>query len=356
MRSIHGLAPDEQVVLADFGLAREIDASALTLVSGSPAYVAPEQAQGNVQLDERADIYPLGLIMVELLSGRSPAERATMLDAATTPVLDVAGHLARAGVRLPPRMQELAEQMVAPDPAHRLHSADAIARELAEFVTQQPAHSHQSTTPSPEPRWNAPQAAPATPAPATPGPGSTAPASTALGGGSDTGAGPVSDRSHSRLGLVVGAVLVVAVIAASAGFVLTRGGSGTDDDVASSSSTVATTATESTVTTSAPSTSTDASGGAGTEPVAVPVPERSVTASAEEDRVIENVASPIAEVTEFYQTLDDPSWRVDAIDPVGDTVEIAMTGPTRTARVLLEPAAVSAGDNITRIQIDYSAR
>ena len=111
-RSVVGLADDEQLVLADFGLAKEIEASAMTMVSGSPAYVVPEQARGVDRLDERADIYPLGLIMIELATGSSPAERATMLDAAATVRLDIHGHLARAGATMPPRMQQLAALMV----------------------------------------------------------------------------------------------------------------------------------------------------------------------------------------------------------------------------------------------------
>ena len=88
-RNIAGLAADETVVLGDFGLARGLDLSALTMVAGSPGYVAPEQAAGLTQLDRRADLYPLGRMMLEMLTG-DPGGRATTMAGAATEQVDVA--------------------------------------------------------------------------------------------------------------------------------------------------------------------------------------------------------------------------------------------------------------------------
>ena len=64
-----------RVYLADFGIARLVEgATALTaagLISGTPAYMAPEQATG-LALDHRVDIYALGVVAYELLAGRPP--------------------------------------------------------------------------------------------------------------------------------------------------------------------------------------------------------------------------------------------------------------------------------------------
>jgi serine/threonine protein kinase len=86
-RNIAGLAADETLVLGDFGLARGLDLSALTLVAGSPGYVAPEQAAGLIQLDRRADLYPLGRMMLEMLTGDPGGRATTMAGAATEDVV-----------------------------------------------------------------------------------------------------------------------------------------------------------------------------------------------------------------------------------------------------------------------------
>lgn len=68
------LEDDGHAVLADFGLARSMSDTELTMhgvALGTPAYMAPEQIDG-VMLDGRADIYSLGLVGWEMLSGRRP--------------------------------------------------------------------------------------------------------------------------------------------------------------------------------------------------------------------------------------------------------------------------------------------
>ena len=97
-RGIAGLAVDETIVLADFGLARGLDLSALTMVAGSPGDVAPEQAAGLTQLDRRADLYPLGRMMLEMLVG-DPGGRATTMAGAANEHVDVAALITTADGR-----------------------------------------------------------------------------------------------------------------------------------------------------------------------------------------------------------------------------------------------------------------
>ena len=132
-RNIPGLAADETIVLGDFGLARGLDLSALTLVAGSPGYVAPEQAAGLTQLDRRADLYSLGRIMLELLTG-DPGGRATTMAGAASERIDVPKLIADMqdrGLVTPPRqLVDLIRRLVDEDPAHRPSSADEVAAEL----------------------------------------------------------------------------------------------------------------------------------------------------------------------------------------------------------------------------------
>jgi serine/threonine protein kinase len=144
---IPGLATDESIVLGDFGLARGLELTALTLVAGSPGYVAPEQAAGLTQLDRRADLYPLGRILLELLTGDAGGTATTMQGAAAEDV-DVARLHDRA-TRPPERtLAELVARLVARNPEDRPGSADEVA---ATLVGIGGALAHQASEAAPPP-------------------------------------------------------------------------------------------------------------------------------------------------------------------------------------------------------------
>ena len=113
-----------QVKLLDFGIAKlaksdhRVEKTATGAIVGTPQYIAPEQAKGYA-IDHRVDIYALGGILFELLSGRPPflADNAMEI---------VAKHLMETPVRVstlvpdvPPQLDELIDQMLAKQPDRR---------------------------------------------------------------------------------------------------------------------------------------------------------------------------------------------------------------------------------------------
>jgi serine/threonine protein kinase len=76
------LSPDGRVMLVDFGIARYFKPGQLndTMEFGSPGYAPPEQYQGGSQTDGRSDLYSLGVILHEMLSGSRPAGAGKSLE------------------------------------------------------------------------------------------------------------------------------------------------------------------------------------------------------------------------------------------------------------------------------------
>jgi serine/threonine-protein kinase len=74
------LTADGQALLTDFGVAQAFDAPALTRTGhtvGTPAYMAPEQASGEQPVDGRADLYALGIVLYQMVTGRTPFQGST---------------------------------------------------------------------------------------------------------------------------------------------------------------------------------------------------------------------------------------------------------------------------------------
>ena len=111
------------VKVMDLGLAHFFGQP--TGLSGTPAYMAPEQWKGEAQ-DGRTDVFALGVTLFEMLAARRPyevrADRSTVLDPGPEPRLDAP--------RAPPRLRKLVERCIAKDPAKRPASARAVQEEL----------------------------------------------------------------------------------------------------------------------------------------------------------------------------------------------------------------------------------
>ncbi|HEY7348033.1 MAG TPA: serine/threonine-protein kinase [Ktedonobacterales bacterium] len=132
------LHPDGRVMLADFGIARLVgdrpEVSANDLAIGTPHYISPEQALGD-QVDGRADVYSLGAVLYELLSGRPPytGESTTrvlvqMLDGPPPPLLQI-------NPALSPAVQTVVMHALTSQPGERYATAGAFAADLRKLLT-----------------------------------------------------------------------------------------------------------------------------------------------------------------------------------------------------------------------------
>jgi hypothetical protein len=124
-----------RVKLIDFGLARAArDAQGLTrsgLLLGTPGYMAPEQAEGMRDLDVRVDVFALGCVLYEALTGRPAFEGVSQLALRTKVLLGEPAPLAEACPEAPVRLVALVERMLAKDRALRQLDGAEVARELA---------------------------------------------------------------------------------------------------------------------------------------------------------------------------------------------------------------------------------
>jgi WD40 repeat protein/tRNA A-37 threonylcarbamoyl transferase component Bud32 len=124
--------------VTDFGLAKLLNVdSGLTRtdsVLGSPSYMAPEQTGGRTrEVGPAADVYALGVILYELLTGRTPFRAATVFD--TLQLVNTAEPVppSRLIPRLPRDVETIALKCLNKDPARRYASSEALAEDLARF-------------------------------------------------------------------------------------------------------------------------------------------------------------------------------------------------------------------------------
>ncbi len=124
--------PGDRVKLADFGLARADDGgqTGTGIVPGSPVYMAPEQLAG-AAATARSDLYALGVMLYQLLTGRLPHDGASMGELLRRVADDPAPDLLQLRPDLPPALAALLARLMVRRPSERPADAETTARELA---------------------------------------------------------------------------------------------------------------------------------------------------------------------------------------------------------------------------------
>jgi serine/threonine-protein kinase len=128
---------DGVVKLADFGIAKAIsEESSITQVGsvlGTAAYLAPEQAAGE-QAGPAADLYALGVVTYQFLSGRLPYEAQSLTELALKQQREVPPRLDELNSEVTPQLALAVDRALALDPRQRPPSADDLRRALADGV------------------------------------------------------------------------------------------------------------------------------------------------------------------------------------------------------------------------------
>jgi eukaryotic-like serine/threonine-protein kinase len=126
------VADSGAVKLADFGIARAIDQSSITQVGsvlGTAAYLAPEQARGE-EAGPRADIYSLGVVTYQLLSGRLPYEATSLSELALKQQRESPTPLDELNPSVPPELAQAVAMALALDSESRPADAMVFAEAL----------------------------------------------------------------------------------------------------------------------------------------------------------------------------------------------------------------------------------
>lgn len=155
---------DGRTVLTDFGIATVLHETRLTVdggTSGTPSYMSPEQALGE-RGDERSDIYSLGAVLYELVTGRLPFEADTLYGLIMMHVNEPPPPASQVNPDVPLGVEQIIQKAMAKDPVDRYQTAAELAADLeaveagraVEILLPQPAAAGQPAVEQHQiPRW-----------------------------------------------------------------------------------------------------------------------------------------------------------------------------------------------------------
>lgn len=130
----------DNVFLSDFGLARLRETIGFANISdgsvmGTPAYMSPEQIQGERELDGRSDIYSMGVVLYQMLCGSVPFSGTTAASVMMMHLVNPVPQIIEENKTLPPGIQSVLDTALAKNPKDRYQTAGEFARAIQAVTT-----------------------------------------------------------------------------------------------------------------------------------------------------------------------------------------------------------------------------
>jgi serine/threonine protein kinase len=130
----------DNVFLSDFGLARLRETIGFANISdgtimGTPAYMSPEQIQGDREIDGRSDIYSIGVVLYQMLSGEAPFNGTTAASVMMMHLVNPVPQIHEINKTLPTAIQSVLEIAMAKKPDDRYQSAGEFAKAIQAVTT-----------------------------------------------------------------------------------------------------------------------------------------------------------------------------------------------------------------------------
>jgi len=154
--------PPDSVKLVDFGIAKlagdfragQVHQTRSGALMGTPLYMSPEQCRDSANIDSRTDLYSLGCVLFEMLTGRPPFTHATLGDLMVAHMTEAPPDARAANPSVPPALAELTAELLRKNPAERPAGMQAVADRLMLFlgslttVPESPARPAVAVTPA----------------------------------------------------------------------------------------------------------------------------------------------------------------------------------------------------------------